>query len=340
MLSARTNHFLKVLAVFLLLTAGATARATVSNQPPRSADAPVDTDSLRAYLALQEQVRATQLALEKNRQETEAIAARSAAAIAEQIKTLTQTMTDQRAREIEAVQSTNRLMLIVVGAFACLGFVAMLMTSWLQMRALNRLTEFSGSLPARAGLSGLNPGSLISNAVAAQANTQLFGALDRIERRMQEFEHSTVHPAKAVPAESARATEHTEEKRAATPANGSDGAGHVNGSISHADQISVLLAKGQSLLSLEQASEALECFDAILGMQSGHAEALVKKGAALELLRRDDEAMRCYDHAIESDGSLTIAYLQKGGLFNRLERYEEALTCYERALQTQDRNKQ
>lgn len=297
-----------------------------------------EADSLRAYLALQEQVRATQIALEKNRADTEAIAARSAAAIGEQIKALTQVMNEQRTREIEAMQSTNRLMLILVGAFASLGFLTMLVTSWLQMRALNRLTEFSSITPARMGLAGGGHGSLISNAVTAQANTQLFGALDRMERRMQELEHATTSPGKAVNGDSA----HPHPGPAAVthaPEAGPAAATHPVETPA-ADQIPVLLAKGQSLLSLEQAAEALACFDSILAASPGHAEALVKKGAALELLRRDDEALGCYDRAIEADDSLTIAYLQKGGLFNRLERYEEALTCYERALQTQERSHQ
>jgi len=324
----------------LLLLAGflatsLAAAAATSNEVLRAAESPADTDSLRAYLALQEQVRATQLALEKNRQETEAIAMRSAAAIAEQIKGLTQTMNDQRTREVEAMQGTNRLMLIVVGGFACLGFLAMLMTSWLQMRALNRLTEFSSSLPVRAGLPGMNPaGSLISNAAAAQANSQMFGALDRIERRMMELEHVGGAPASSVGVEAAPAP----VIAAAEPAV-HHSAGATNGATAHSDQIPLLLAKGQSLLSLEQAAEAIECFDVILNSDPNNAEALVKKGAALEMLRRDEDALQCYDRAIAADDSLTIAYLQKGGLFNRLERYEEALTCYERALQTQDRAK-
>jgi tetratricopeptide (TPR) repeat protein len=328
------KHHGWILALMGLLVFNPVAVSADTNAPTRSAEAPADNDSLRAYLALQEQVRATQMALEKNRQETEAVAVRSAEAIAQQIKTLTQAMSEQRAREVEAMQSTNRLMFIVVGVFACLGFLAMLMTSWLQMRALNRLTEFSSALPLRGGLPGVNlGGSLISNAVAAQANSQLFGALDRIERRMNELEHGVEAPAK--PAEATAApTPAPGEPAAPGPASG------TNGTTPHPDQISLLLAKGQSLLSLDQAVDALQCFDAILSLNPNHAEALVKKGAALELLRRDEEALRCYDRAIAADDSLTIAYLQKGGLFNRLERYEEALVCYERALQTQDRAKQ
>lgn len=328
---------------FSLLCCSCLTTQAATNPPPRAIETLGDADSLRAYLALQEQVRATQLALEKNRQETEALVARSAANVTEQIKTLTQTMSDQRTREIEAMQSTNRTLLFVVGGFVGLAFLALLLTSWLQMRALSRLADFSAQLPARAGIAGLLPGgSLISNAAAAQANTQLFGALDRIERRMQELEHSSVPAVTGPPAPHtgsepstpAPADHHTNGNAAAVKTNGES-----PGGIKPLDEISLLLAKGQSLLSLEDAAEALKCFDAVLAIDPDHAEALVKKGAALELLRRDEDALQCYDNAIAADHSLTIAYLQKGGLFNRLERYEEALVCYERALQTQDRAK-
>jgi tetratricopeptide (TPR) repeat protein len=96
-----------------------------------------------------------------------------------------------------------------------------------------------------------------------------------------------------------------------------------------------LLAEGQSLLNANQPEQALQCFEAALAVEPGHAEALIKKGGALERLGRLDEAITCYDRAIEADGSMTIAYLHKGGLFNRMARYDEAMQCYEKALQTQ-----
>jgi tetratricopeptide (TPR) repeat protein len=327
------------------------APAAATNGPGRGPEGVTDADALRAYLALQEQVRSTQQALEKNRQETEALLARSAADVSAQIKTLTQSLNDQRTRELEAVQGTNRLLLIVVGAFALLGFLAMLMTSWLQMRALNRLADFSLNPSNRQAVSGLIPGgSLISNAAAAQANTQLFGALDRIERHMQELERHTavpqVAPSGAVPAPTAPATTTTPAATPPRPEMSGSEHGSANGHESHnghaaaspvaTDKVAVLLAEGQSLLSLDQPAAALECFEKVLTQDPAHAEALVKKGAALESLHRLEEALECYNHAIAADESLTIAYLQKGGLYNRLERYEEALACYERALQTQD----
>jgi tetratricopeptide (TPR) repeat protein len=100
-------------------------------------------------------------------------------------------------------------------------------------------------------------------------------------------------------------------------------------------RMSSLLGKGQALLSLGQAEEALVCFDQALDLQPSHAETLIKKGSALEKLNRLDEAIDCYDQAIAANNSMTLAYLYKGGLFNRMERYNEALACYELALKTQ-----
>jgi tetratricopeptide (TPR) repeat protein len=97
-------------------------------------------------------------------------------------------------------------------------------------------------------------------------------------------------------------------------------------------QMELLLGKGQVLLDLDRAEEALACFDEVLKLEPGHAEALVRKGQALEQARKPDEAIVCYDRAIAADHTFTMAYLHKGGLCNRLERHAEALQCYEEAL--------
>ena len=121
------------------------------------------------------------------------------------------------------------------------------------------------------------------------------------------------------------------------PSKASDGAELAEAAAApEAARITVLLGKGQSLLNLDQAEEAVACFDQVLALDANHPEALVKKGAALERLRKLDEAIACYDRAIAADGSLTVAYLYKGGLFNRMERFGEALECYEQALRTQE----
>ena len=292
-----------------------------------------NAETLRSYLQLQEQLRATQVALERNRQETEALAARNAEAVTARLQLIEQAVASQRTREIEAMQSTNRLLLIVAGSFAGVGFLAMLLTAYLQWRAVNRLAEFTALLTG-AGRAALPAPSrtdlpLVSGSATDRSNARLFGALSRLEERIHELEHTTQIPLPDAPVSGSVISP------AHTPAPASD----ANGAEASPSHVTLLLAKGQSLLSLDKAVEALACYDEILALEPNHPEALVKKGVALEQMRQVEDALRCYDRAIAADGSLTIAYLQKGGLFNRLERYEEALQCYEQALRTQERTR-
>jgi hypothetical protein len=295
-------------------------------------------DTLRSLLQVQEQLRATQLAIERNRQETDAAATRSAEVLATRLQGIEQALATQRAQELEAMQSSNRVMLIVAGSFAALGLLAMLLTAYFQWRTVSRLAEISAGLPlshalgVRPALGGLGADDTHPLALgpAQQSNQRLLGALDRLEKRIYELEHTTHVPLKegspaqpdaALPAPSANTEPATIE---------------ANGSGPDAARITVLLGKGQSLLNLDHAEEALASFDAVLALDANHPEALVKKGAALERLRKLDEAIACYDRAIMADSSLTVAYLYKGGLFNRMERFTEALECYEQALRTQE----
>lgn len=289
-------------------------------------------DTLRAYLQLQEQLHATQLALERNRQETEAVAARNAEVVAARFQAIEQAMTAKRSDELvsmeQRMQSTHRLLLIVAGTIALVGFGVMLLTAYLQWRAVNRLAEFSAMAQA-ASRAAIPPmaadAQLLGGGATAQANTRLFGALTSLEKRILELEHTTPPPLNG--GATAEPTPHVGN---GVQANGDQPEGE-------GDHKTLLLAKGQSLLNLDKAGEALACFEEILLNEPNHGEALVKKGIALEQLRQVDEAIRCYDQAIAANAGLTIAYLQKGGLFNRLERYEEALLCYEQALHSQER---
>ena len=312
-----------------LIFALAGGRLNAEEAPPETSFS--SNDTLRAYLQLQEQLHATQLALERNRQETEALAARNAEVVAARFQAIEQALTAKRSGELESLeqrmQSTNRLLLIVAGTIATVGFLVLLLTAYLQWRAVNRLAEFS-TMVANAGRIALPPtmpdAQLLGGGAVAQSNTRLFGALTSLEKRILELEHTT-HPPLGSGAVGATAPN----------GNGLHTDGHPH--EDEGEHKTLLLAKGQSLLNLDKPSEALNCFEAVLQTEPNHGEALVKKGIALEQLRQVDEALRCYDQAIAANGGLTIAYLQKGGLFNRLERYEEALQCYELALHSQER---
>ena len=326
-----SSRLLRTFCLVTLATLLATARTRAAEPAPEATGG--SNETLRSYLQLQEQLHVTQLALERNRQETEALAARNAEAVAARFKIIEAVVGAQRLAEMDSMQkmlqSNNRLMLIVGGSIASVGFFVLLATGYLQWRSVNRLAEFSALIQSsRIALAAPAPGQaenkLLGTGETAQSNGRLFGALTQLEKRILELEH-TAHPAS--------------QSQALTAGTGNTGAdaGVLADANGHSDHNSLLIAKGQSLLNMDKAAEALACFEEILKAEPNHAEALVKKGITLEDLRQTDEAIRCYDRAIESNADLTIAYLQKGGLFNRLERYEEALQCYEQALHAQEK---
>lgn len=320
------------------LLAGFAANATETPEPASGS-----SETLRSYLQLQEQLHATQLALERNRQETEALAAKNAEAVAARFKAVEEALTTKRITELDAMKSSmetlersmesnNRMLMTVAGTIASVGFVVLLLTAYLQWRSVSRLAEFTVMVQSsRAALppAGSATAQLLGGGGdAGRSGGRLTSALEQMERRILELEH-TAHPSSEMPSHDAAAHVTSDSKP--------NGATDENGHHAPSSHATVLLAKGQSLLDMDKPAEALDCFEEILGAEPDHAEALVKKGIALEELRRTDEALRCYDRAIAANNDLTIAYLQKGGLFNRLERYEEALQCYEQALLAQEK---
>jgi tetratricopeptide (TPR) repeat protein len=288
-------------------------------------------ETLRAYLQLQEQLHATELAIERNRKEADAAAAEIAKGFGARLQGIEQALVLQRAQELEAMQSSNRVMLIVAGLFATLGLLAMMFMAYFQWRTINRLAEISAALPVAHALGsgpsfaalGVGESHVVAVGPAEQSNQRLLGALERLEQRIYHLEHTNPPPLHEGGSPDQKANSASPVPNGATAA-------------PDAAHITVLLGKGQSLLNLDQAEEALACFDQVLALDPNHSEALVKKGAALERLRKLDEAIACYDRAIAADSSLTVAYLYKGGLFNRMERFGEALECYEQALRTQE----
>jgi tetratricopeptide (TPR) repeat protein len=306
-----------------------------NSSPTNHADDAVSQE-LRTYLQLQEQIHATQLAVERNRKESEEAAAENSAALNNRLQSLEQTLAATRARELDVVQSANRSMLYVAGSFAAMGFVAMLLVAYFQWRTVSRLAEISAALPMpldrRRPLPALGSGEPEPPAAPAlaQTNSSLMDSIERLEKRLRELEHTPASlPAPAI------ADGNGGHETAST--NGIHLEPPVTAAPREPSGIDALLNRGQSLLNMDKAEEALACFDEALVLEPNHPEALVKRGTALERLRKLTEAIECYDRAIEADGSMTIAYLYKGGLFNRMERFSEALECYEKALRTQEK---
>jgi len=308
--------------------AAETDSAAVS--PPQITDKTAE-DPSNAYLQIQGQLYATQLAIEGNRQEAAAEIKRNSDEMAARIQLLEQTIAAQRAHEAETAQKTQRLTLILAGVFGVVGVVglaAMLLMIFLQWRAVSRLAELSAIHPGTLALgSGRLPSMLRAGeelgapgrATVQLSNARLLNVVESLEKRIFELEKTPHVPLE----EFASSAAHAHEQNGTIPV------------LSDRDEcVANLLAEGQLLVDKNELKNALECFDQALALQPKHAEALIKKGGVLEKLNQFDEAVACYDRAIEADNSMTIAYLHKGGLFNRMSRYEEALQCYEHALHT------
>jgi tetratricopeptide (TPR) repeat protein len=301
---------------------------------------PADTNgelSVGAYLQLQEQLQATRLALERNRQEAEAAAARNSDALAGRLQSLEQTLAAQRSRELEIAQNSNRAMLTLAGALAAVGMIALLAMAYFQWQTVSRLAEISAGLPMARAPGGRRPFAALSAGDSAlltpgpveQTNLRLHAALEQLEKRIGDLEHTTHRSWNDEAPDELTAAATNARRLATTPREGNH--------APDAARIKVLLGKGQSLMNLDQAGEALRSFEEALSIEPAHPEALMKKGSALEQLGKLDEALACYDQVLAADRSLTLAYIAKGGLFNRMQRFKEALECYEQALATREK---
>jgi tetratricopeptide (TPR) repeat protein len=314
------------------------AAEAVSPQPALiSLDATNSQQLIDAILQIESHLRSNQAMLNQNRKEAIEAATRNAELLSNGLQVIENAFSMQQAvfaarnlKEFEALHSSNRLMLILAGTFAGFATLAILIMAWFQWRMSKAWSAISAALPTSRGLGGASNFPALGSGDAApppteaaeQSNLRLLGAIEQLDRRVQQMEASS---------------NVTMKSEAAEPRTGTNGNGNGNtAGIPTVDngRIAALLEQGQACLRQDDLVSALTCFDQVLLLEPKHGEALVKKGAVLERLQRLNEAFECYDRAIAADASMTIAYLHKGGLCNRLERFKEALECYEKALRT------
>ena len=335
----------------LLLSATRESFADESGAPPPASigqlEATNSQELIEAISTLQEQLFYNQLAIEQNQKETKEAAVRNAEALSKGLEKIENAFSAQQmafsalaARELQGMQSSNRLVLTVAGTFAGLAFLAALSTGYFQWRTIRAWAQVSTrSSMARK----LSPGSAVAALAAADqfsatgnpvesSNLRLLAAIEQLEKRIQDLDQSSRSASKLPePAVIAGDRGHLVPTSKCDRTSEKSEPSGTNGDA----RISRLLTQGQSRLKDNDSEAALQCFDEVLSLNPNHSEALVRKGATLERLKKVNEAFECYDRAIAVDGSMTIAYLHKGGLCNRLERFKEALECYEKALRTQ-----
>jgi hypothetical protein len=155
--SIRSDSCLCALAALaLLLTLGAQqSLGQESNPLPPTTNLIEQVSSqelLRVFLQLQEQLRATQLAIEHNRQEAKEAALQTSQSFSNGLQAIQQSVAAQRARDWAAMQESNQTMLIVVGTFAAMSFLTMLIMTVFQWRMSKGLAQISAALPGALGL--------------------------------------------------------------------------------------------------------------------------------------------------------------------------------------------
>jgi tetratricopeptide (TPR) repeat protein len=317
---------------------------------------------LRALEQARQDAAASARSIELIREETAATAKRNSEAVEARLGRIEESVNAQHQRELENLQRSHRFTLIIVGVFAGVGFFGMLFFAVFLLRVMNQRTETLvsqiagqpfGPALAPAAL-GAGDTQIVPVNRVEQSTTRFLNTIERLEKRILELEgaaepapgpgsrraFAVVQPEPKKPAEPPRAATEASAESSDPQASAEPESAAVRAKAERAERdarVALLLGKGQALLNLQQADNALACFDEIIALDSTNAEAFVKKGIALERLGRLDDAINSYDRAIALDDSMTMAYLSKGGVFNRLERYGEALQCYEQALRAQQK---
>jgi tetratricopeptide (TPR) repeat protein len=364
----RTKPRLLLVSAAVLMVAS----LSLASAPEAESRPPIDPQSfeqlqeqqqsiLRALEQARQDATATAHSIDLIREETAATAKRNSEVVESRLGRIEESVNAQHERELENLQKSHRFTLIIVGVFAGVGFFGMLFFAVFLLRVMNRRTE---ALVAQVASQSYNPGfmpaalgsgdtQIVPVNRVEQSTARFLSTIERLEKRIHDFE-GAAEPAPGHGPRPAPAVVEPEPKRASeTPrvivepseAADSRASAEPESAVARAKseraerdaRIALLLGKGQALLNLQQADNALGCFDEVITIDSTNAEAFVKKGIALERLGRLDEAIDTYDRAIALDDSMTMAYLSKGGVFNRLERYGEALQCYEQALRAQQK---
>ena len=292
--------------------------------------------SFLGSIQLQEQLRQTQLAIEENRRQAEAQAASNASVFAERLDLMEKSLAAQRLKDISGLeQSENRTLLIALSVFAGITLLVLIVASYFQWIALNRLASAAASLAVALPVPALSldEGQFPPSPLMVQSGARFLEVIERLEQRIDQFET----PGKTSPA----FPDHGPDNGAASGAPAQTRAleGAEASSRGDADKVSLLVGKSQTLMKMNQPEAALTALEEALSIDPDNAEVLIKKGTALERLHRVDEAMRCFDQSIAIDRSIAMAYLHKGALFNRMKRYNEALACYEQALKANEQNR-
>ena len=144
------------------------------------------------------EIRLSQPVIDQLRREIEQSAARNAEAINAGLSLIEPTLARMHERQMEAVQSSNRSILMVVGVFAAVGFGGVIFISLILVRALGRFSELAVMTSPRGPFLGSGQSLAILGAGASasgqgaveQASGEFQNAIEQLQGRIRELEDS------------------------------------------------------------------------------------------------------------------------------------------------------
>jgi hypothetical protein len=163
-----------------------------STPPPSATNQIEQTNSLevlRAMLQLQEQLRATQVAVEQSRHETKEAITQTADVLSKAFQSIEEAFAAQRVQNLEEIQHSNRLTLTLAATFAAMGLLIILLMTHFQRRMTKALNGISTALPTAFLLDPRPAEHPIS--LALESNPQLLLAIQQVEQRVRLLEHTS-----------------------------------------------------------------------------------------------------------------------------------------------------
>src|SRR6266545_3913344 len=204
-----TSCLTGIFALIFLLFSSWTNLSSAAEDLPKAAK-PGNATGAEAQVATNEpgEIHLDQEAIDRLRREIEQSAARNAEAITSSLSLIEPTLARMHDRQMEAVQSSNRTILIVAGIFAAVGFLGLIFITLILVRAIGRFSEMAVLAGPRGHLLGpvqtagaLGAGDMMPNrpGAAEQASQRFQGAIEQLQKRILELEHSAQADAAEAP---------------------------------------------------------------------------------------------------------------------------------------------
>src|SRR6266496_2113670 len=187
-------------ALAFLFFSSWTSWSWAAEDSPRAAK-PGNPTAAEAQVSTNEpgEIHLDQEAIDRLRREIDQSAARNAEAITAGLSLIEPTLQRMHERQMEAVQSSNRTLLLVAGIFAALGFVGLIFILLILVRAIGRFSELAMMVGPRGHMLGssqslavLGPGEMATARPGAseQASGRFQGAIEQLQKRIRELEQS------------------------------------------------------------------------------------------------------------------------------------------------------